>query len=208
MKDVVYLYVFDTMADWEIGYLTAEIESGRYFRKGILPLRIKTISNTTDPIVTMGGLKIIPDMKVDECNGDEAAALILPGGNTWSDQIHDPVLKLAKEYLAADTIVAAICGATVALAGVGLLDSRNHTSNALSYLKAVCPNYKGEDYYQNEPAVTDRNLITATGIAPLEFALQILRRLGVFSPEDLVSWYQLYCTRDPKHYFALIEQNK
>lgn len=34
MNNTVYLYVFDTMSDWEIGYLTAELNSGRYFKKG------------------------------------------------------------------------------------------------------------------------------------------------------------------------------
>ena len=29
----VYLYVFDTMADWEIGYLMAELNTGRYFKR-------------------------------------------------------------------------------------------------------------------------------------------------------------------------------
>ena len=31
MNYTVYLYVFDTMSDWEIGYLTAELNSGRYY---------------------------------------------------------------------------------------------------------------------------------------------------------------------------------
>jgi hypothetical protein len=34
MNNTVYLYVFDTMSDWEIGYLTAELNSGRYYKKG------------------------------------------------------------------------------------------------------------------------------------------------------------------------------
>lgn len=34
MNSTVYLYVFDTMADWEIGYLTAELNSGRYYKRG------------------------------------------------------------------------------------------------------------------------------------------------------------------------------
>jgi hypothetical protein len=38
-KNVVYLYVFDTMADWEIGYLTGEINSGRFYNKGINQLK-------------------------------------------------------------------------------------------------------------------------------------------------------------------------
>jgi hypothetical protein len=31
----IFIYVLDTLADWEIGYLTAEINSGRYLRKNI-----------------------------------------------------------------------------------------------------------------------------------------------------------------------------
>jgi hypothetical protein len=30
----IYLYVFNTMSDWEIGYLMAELNSGRYFKEG------------------------------------------------------------------------------------------------------------------------------------------------------------------------------
>ncbi|SDX98620.1 hypothetical protein SAMN05421736_10179 [Evansella caseinilytica] len=33
MNSTVYLYVFDTVADWEIGYLTVELNSGRYYKK-------------------------------------------------------------------------------------------------------------------------------------------------------------------------------
>ncbi len=32
-KRKVYMYVFDTMSDWEVGYLTAELNTGRYFKK-------------------------------------------------------------------------------------------------------------------------------------------------------------------------------
>ena len=43
MKNIVYLYVFDTMADWEIGYLMPEINLGRYYKKGVLPLKVVTV---------------------------------------------------------------------------------------------------------------------------------------------------------------------
>ncbi len=41
----------------------------------------------------------------------------------------------------------------------------------------TCPNYKGEKYYEMEPVVSDTNLITASGIAPLEFAREVLKKL-------------------------------
>ena len=65
-------------------------------------------------------------------------------------------------------MVAAICGATAGLANSGYLDSRKHTSNDLAYMKMVCPHYKGEPFYEMGPAVSDGNLVTASGAAPLE----------------------------------------
>ena len=29
----IYVYVLDTLADWELGYVTAELNSGRFFRR-------------------------------------------------------------------------------------------------------------------------------------------------------------------------------
>ncbi|MCX8129540.1 MAG: DJ-1/PfpI family protein [Clostridia bacterium] len=78
MKTRVYLYVFDTMADWEVGYLNAEVQSGRYFKKWQEPLKIVSIGNTKDTIVTMGGLRVIPDIAIEEFNIDDAAALVMP----------------------------------------------------------------------------------------------------------------------------------
>lgn len=31
----VYIYALDTMADWEFGYVTAELNSGRFFKKDV-----------------------------------------------------------------------------------------------------------------------------------------------------------------------------
>ncbi len=51
----VYLYVFNTMSDWEYGYLIAELNSGRYFKKNLEPLKLVTVGNTKEIITTMGG---------------------------------------------------------------------------------------------------------------------------------------------------------
>jgi putative intracellular protease/amidase len=204
MKSTVYLYVLDTMADWEVGYLSAELNSGRYYKKGLSPLKIVTVGISQTPVITMGGVKILPDIDHEECIVEDAAALILPGGNTWTEQIHRPILKKAEEFLQGDVIVGAICGATMGLAESGMLNQRWHTSNDLGFLKMTCPNYAGERYYKQQPAVTDGNLITASGIAPLEFTVHILKSLGVFSQQTLASWYNLYYTHEPKYFYELM----
>jgi putative intracellular protease/amidase len=204
MNNTVYLYVFDTMADWEIGYLTAELNSGRYYRKGLTSSKIVTVGIEKKPVTTMGGLKILPDVNLGECSIENADALILPGGNTWTETIHEPILAKAEQCLSEGIIVAAICGSTFGLAQKGLLDSNWHTSNDLNYLKMICPNYAGEKYYKQESAVTDGKLITASGIAPLEFSLHVLRALDVFSEKTLDAWYNLYKTHESKYFYELM----
>lgn len=204
MNHTVYLYVFDTMADWEIGYLTAELNSGRYYKKGLAPSKIVTVGIEKTPVTTMGGLKIRPDIKLDECSIESADALILPGGDTWIDAIHQPILNIAQRCIHEGIVVAAICGATIALAQAGLLNSRPHTSNDLGYLKMVCAAYTGEMYFKTESVVTDGKLITASGIAPLEFSVHVLQALGVLSPTTLDAWYRLNKTQEPKYFHELM----
>lgn len=112
-------------------------------------------------------------------------------------------LKKVDEALKLGTIVAAICGATEALANMGYLDFRKHTSNDLEYLKMVCPNYKGEPFYEKKPAVSDENLVTASGLAPLEFTIEVLKKLDVFAPDTLHAWYNLNKTHKLEYFFQL-----
>lgn len=37
----IYVYVLETLADWELGYVTSELHSGRFFRKDAGVYRLK-----------------------------------------------------------------------------------------------------------------------------------------------------------------------
>ena len=52
----IYVYVLDTLADWELGYVTAELNSGRFFKKGAQRVSLKTVSDSRKTVTTMGGL--------------------------------------------------------------------------------------------------------------------------------------------------------
>jgi putative intracellular protease/amidase len=203
-----YLYVLNTLADWEIGYLTAELNSGRYFDKTRPSIEIIKIGNTTKPIKTMGGITIVPDESVDNIRFEEDDLLILPGADTWMEEENKKIIDIVLGIIDKKVIIAAICGATIALANRGILNDRNHTSNDIEVLKMFCPEYSGENFYLNQPAVTDDNLITASGITPLEFSYEVLKRINVMKTETLEAWYQLYKTNEPKYFFALMESLK
>ncbi len=203
-KQLAYLYVFDTMADWEYGHLIAELNTGRYFSETGSRLEVRTVALDLSPVATMGGLRVLPDAVLDEIESEACAVLILPGGDSWLSPVHAPVIRKTISLLGAGIPVAAICGATIALAAAGILDNREHTSNDLGYLKAACPEYRGESRYRSEPAVSDRGLITASGVAPVEFAHLVLKTLRLLSRESLEGWQGLYLSHEPSYYFQLM----
>jgi putative intracellular protease/amidase len=204
----VYLYVLNTLADWEIGYLTAEINSGRFLDKTKTPVNLIKLGNTLEPIKTMGGITITPDESIDNITLQEGDLLILPGADTWLEESNNKILNLVSDVINKNVIIAAICGATMALAQKGLLNNRKHTSNDKEFLKTICPGYSGENFYLNQPVVADNNLITATGLAALEFSYEVLKKTYLMKTETLESWYQLHKTQEGKYFYSLMESLK
>ena len=80
----VYLFVFDTLADWEYGYAVAGINNPQ-FQKNADRYQVVTVGATTDPIITAGGIRITPDESIDKVVTSDSAMLILPGGASWDE---------------------------------------------------------------------------------------------------------------------------
>lgn len=201
----IYVYVLDTLADWELGHVTSELNSGRFFKKDAQRVSLKTVSCSKEPIHTMGGLTIVPDCLIEDIALSKESVLLLPGTNTWNDPKHGTIIEKASELLSADATVCAICGATAALANVGLLDQRPHTSNGPGFLEMVAPGYKGQSFYIDKLSVADHNLITAGSTGALLWAKQIIEHLGVFQSNTLEAWYEYFSTGAPEHFFALMQ---
>ncbi|GFI35845.1 putative protease YdeA [Lachnospiraceae bacterium] len=201
----IYVYVLDTLADWELGHVISELNSGRFFKKDAQRVLLTTVSNSKDPIKTMGGLTVVPDCSIDDIVVSETSVLLLPGADRWKDPKHGTIIKKAAELLAVGAAVCAICGATAALADYGLLDQRRHTSNGPGFLEMVSPGYKGQSFYVDEPSVTDNNLITASSTGALLWAKQIIENMGVFQSDTLEAWYEYFSTGEPEHFFTLMQ---
>ncbi|MFI1707906.1 DJ-1/PfpI family protein [Streptomyces griseoruber] len=191
----VHLAVYDTLADWETGFAAAHLARGGY------PVRTVGASGA-GPVVSIGGLRVLPDLALDAVRPEDSSLLILPGADLWdtSDALA-PFARKAREFLAAGTPVAAICGATAGLAREGLLDDRAHTSAVSFYLAAT--GYGGGERYVDTDAVTDDGLITAGPTEPVAFAREILGLLGVYEGEVLDAWYRLFHDSDASAYAVL-----
>jgi putative intracellular protease/amidase len=194
MQDVV-LYATDTMADWEYAYLVSGLSLAGRAAPGRHQLRV--LGDGSSEVTTMGGLRVRTDGTISDVDRNAVGLLVLPGGETWAEG-HDDVLRLAADLLERGTPVAAICGATLALARAGLLDDRDHTSNAPEFL--AVDGYAGAARYRDERVVADRDLITAPATMPVDFAAAVFRRLELFPAPVVDAWYGLYTTGE-KCYF-------
>ena len=70
--ELVHLAVYDTMADWEPGHAIAHINSQQWQRSPGR-FRVRTVAETPEPITTMGGVRIVPDLTVAELEPESSA---------------------------------------------------------------------------------------------------------------------------------------
>lgn len=188
-KRTCYVFVFDGFADWEIAYATVGIRKSEQYE-------LKTIAFSKEPVTSMGGLTVTPDIdfvpEVDlaDIDPDNTALLILPGGYAWEKRLNEALVPLVAHCMLNGIPVAAICGATLFLADLGILNRTPHTSNSLAYLEVVSSGYRGMRYYQVDPAVRTESIITANGGASLEFASEIFETLSIAENEEVEQWFQ------------------
>ncbi|MFK0214128.1 MULTISPECIES: DJ-1/PfpI family protein [unclassified Streptomyces] len=190
----VHLAVYDTLADWETGHATAWLARAGYTVRTVGPV-------AGEPVTTLAGLRIVPDLALADLDPGESALLILPGAEKYDegDELA-PFAAKARAFLDAGVPVAAICGATAGLAREGLLDDRPHTSAVPFYLAAT--GYRGGGHYVDADAVRDGDLITAGPTDPVAFAREIFARLGAYEGKR-DAWYRLFQHSDPAAYAEL-----
>ena len=183
--NTAYLLIQNGYADWEPASALAELR--RTF--GFV---VKTIGMVPGAVVSMGGLRVTPDVLLEEFNPEWASILILPGGDFWMRGEIPEVSHAVRATIEQRHPVAAICAATLALAHCGLLDNRLHTSNGRNFISQHVPGYRGAEYYRSVPAISERSVITANGLAPFAFAAQIFRAIAPEREEDIEIYEKLY----------------
>lgn len=162
-----------------------------------------TVAEGREPITTMGGLRLTPDIVLADLDPVDSDLLVLPGSEMWDAGGGGAFAAAAGRFLDAGVPVAAICGATAGLARAGLLDDRKHTSAAAEYLAAT--GYAGGDRYVDARAVVDGDLITAGPQSPVQFARATLEHLGLASTETLDAYEAVFHQADPAAFPALMQ---
>lgn len=181
-----HVLLFDEYADWELGNVLSELR-----RMG--KIGVTAVGFSEDPVVSMGGLHVKPDAALSRLNLDDVLIFLLPGGYMWERsypeaEIHPLLVSLEEREIP----VAAICAASTVVARAGITKGKKHTSNSLKYLEKMVPGYSDHDNYVDAPAVRDKHVITASGLWPVDFAMEIMNELDVATPAMRSMWYDAF----------------
>src|SRR5688572_29315293 len=92
-KKNCYIFLFDGFSDWEVSYASVGIRKSNNYR-------VKTIGITRDPVTSMGGLSVVPDLDflpwtdLADIDSSNTAMLILPGGTAWEERSNESITPL------------------------------------------------------------------------------------------------------------------
>ena len=186
MRDTVYFLVFDGFADWQAALALCEIRRpGEWL--------VRTVGFSREPVTSMGGLTVQPELSLAQLDSQCAALLIVPGGHLWQRCEGEPAVAAIRQLHAAGAPVAAIDSGVLALARAGLLDDCRHTGNWPGQIASQVPGYAGDDQYDASVlAVSDGGTITASHLGSVEFAREVIHTLDLYGPSDREHWYRLF----------------
>lgn len=187
----IAVFLFDNMTDYEITFLThlLKVDAGK---------EIVTISYEDKIVRSASGVMYRADMRVKDVSDGEIDGLILCGG--WFGEVRSELIELIQKLNAKNKLLAGICGAgTFFLAASGVLQNVTYTTPITEWTDkhrevfGKSDPFPRENYVQSR-VVTDKNVITAQGIAFLDFAVAVCDWLGLFASEDEKNCFiKLYC---------------
>jgi transcriptional regulator GlxA family with amidase domain len=161
--------------------------------------KVVVVGERAEPMDTDVLIPMVPDKTFDQVPHPDV--IVVPGGRGPTVRaMSDPVMRAYVSGAAESAeIVASVCTGSLILAAVGLLDSREATTNW--FFGGVLENFGIR--YQEERWVEDGNVITAAGVsAGIDMALYLVSRL---TDEATARRVQLALDYDPQPPFGGID---
>lgn len=170
------IVLYQGFADWECALLMAAARAH-------LGVDIDVATADGAPVTSMGGLDVSAHLSIDALDPAGFDGLVICGGSTWETEPMPDLSATIRSFDRDKRLIAAICGGVAALAASGLLDRVDHTANSADSLAAL-GGYHGQAHYRDQPqALRSAHVVTAPGTAPISFAGEILRGIGLGSIE-------------------------
>lgn len=173
----ILVFIFDDMTDFEVTFAMhlLSTESNK---------EIITISYDDKVIRGKSGLSYIPSKKISDLSFDDIDGLIIPGG--WYGDNRPELTTLIQGLNKRGKLLAGICGAgTVLLAKAGVLNNVKYTTPVITWGNKHKEIFGETDPFPRENFhldrfVRDNNIITAQGLAFIDFAIEICDWFNLF----------------------------
>lgn len=182
----VLVFIYEQMADFEVTFLTHLL--GADAGKEIIP-----ISNDDKCIRSKSGLVYQALMFVKDVTlSDDIEGLIIPGG--WNGEVRNELVALIQALHNQNKLLAAICAGPRFLAKAGVLEHLNYTTSITNWTQMHKDTFNEEDpfpraHFLDQRLVVDQHIITAKGIAFIDFAIAVCDWFKLFeSVEDKMTF--------------------
>jgi transcriptional regulator GlxA family with amidase domain len=139
------------------------------------PFEVLLVAEKDFPVVTTGGMKVIPDHTFESC--PKLDILVVPGGWGTRKELKNPAMLnwLRFRTLEVETLTS-VCTGSMLLGFAGLLDGHRATTHwrSLDWMRESFPEVTVE---YGEHVVEDGSVITSAGIsAGIDMALKVVTR--------------------------------
>jgi len=163
---------------------------------------VEVYASSTAPVRTEDGFLVLPEKTLDEFDVSAYECVILPGIlNPLPALFDDELIAFLATLKDEEILVAAISSAPILLAKAGLLNSTRFTAGIWENINLNL-DFIPQRNIERRPLVHDGRIITAIGFAFREFAMEVIRTLGIdectnglfnpvskeYAPEELTYW--------------------
>jgi transcriptional regulator GlxA family with amidase domain len=137
--------------------------------------KVYTVAASTEPIVSQGFVKIVPEYSIQDCPKPDL--LVIPGGATTTTVQNPDVIAWVKRVSDENELTMSVCTGAYILAKAGLLDGREATTHwfHLARLGKSGPNIQVRS---NVRFVDTGKILTTAGVsAGIDGSLHVVERL-------------------------------
>jgi 4-methyl-5(b-hydroxyethyl)-thiazole monophosphate biosynthesis len=148
-------------------------------------IEVVTAGLNDEPVVASRGVRLIPDISIDDAIDQNFDMIVLPGGLPGAEHLENDtrIKSLLKKMANDEKYTAAICAAPKVLANAGILSNKKATSYPGFLENLDLP----DTDLKTDPVVIDGNVITSRGPGTaMDFALALIETLSGKDKRDEV----------------------
>lgn len=165
--------ILDFCGPFEVFSVTRLNEEKR--REEPSPFEVLLVAEKSEPIVTTGNMKVIPDFTFDSC--PKLDILCVPGGwGTRNELNNSKMLNWIRTRASEVEVLSSVCTGSMLLGFAGLLNGHHATTHwrSLDWMRESFPSVSVE---YDKRVVEDGDVITSAGIsAGIDMALKVVAR--------------------------------